>query len=222
MREELTNLRRFYGDHVPTLLEARHEYAVLCPLVDRPDGLHLLFEVRSAGVSQSGETCFPGGQMEPGETPAEPGEVCFPGGRMEAGETPEQCALRETEEELSIPRAEIRLLGQGDFICNQRGFLLRPLPGLVSPAGLAALRPAPAEVAEVFTVPVEFFRTTLPQPCAYDLIPRVPESFPYEAVGIPRDYPWNCGKVEVPVWLYGGHAIWGMTARIVRDLVSHL
>ena len=39
--------------------------------------------------------------------------------------------------------------------------------------------------------------------------------------GLP-DYPWNCGKVEVPVWLYGGHAIWGMTARIVRDLVSHL
>ena len=103
MREELTNLRRFYGDHVPTLLEARHEYAVLCPLVERPNGLHLLFEVRSAGVSQSGETCFPGGQMEPEETPAD-------------------CALRETEEELSIPRAEIRLLGQGDFICNQRAF----------------------------------------------------------------------------------------------------
>ena len=67
----------------------------------------------------------------------------FPGGQMEPGETPADCALRETEEELSIPRAEIRLLGQGDFICNQRGFLLRPLPGLVSPAGLAALRPAP-------------------------------------------------------------------------------
>lgn len=146
----------------------------------------------------------------------------FPAGRWNRERPRQDCALRETEEELSIHRAEIRLLGQGDFICNQRGFLLRPLPGLVSPAGLAALRPAPAEVAEVFTVPVEFFRTTLPQPCAYDLIPHVPESFPYEAVGIPRDYPWNCGKVEVPVWLYGGHAIWGMTARIVRDLVSHL
>ena len=201
---DLEHLRRRYADHVPGLLGARHSYAVLCPLVERPDGLHLLFEVRSAALHR------------------QPGEVCFPGGRMEAGETPEQCALRETEEELSIPRAEIRLLGQGDFICNQRGFLLRPLPGLVSPAGLAALRPAPAEVAEVFTAPVEFFRTTPPEPYAYDLIPRVPESFPYEAVGIPRDYPWNCGKVEVPVWLYGGHAIWGMTARIVRDLVSHL
>ena len=85
MREELTNLCRFYGNHVPTLLEARHEYAVLCPLVERPNGLHLLFEVRSAGVSQSGETCFPGGQMEPGETPAD-------------------CALRETEEELFLAK----------------------------------------------------------------------------------------------------------------------
>ena len=64
MREELTNLRRFYGDHVPTLLEARHEYAVLCPLVERPNGLHLLFEVRSAGVSP-GSICPPGKQVSP-------------------------------------------------------------------------------------------------------------------------------------------------------------
>ncbi len=203
MREELTNLRRFYGDHVPTLLEARHEYAVLCPLVERPDGLHLLFEVRSAGVSQSGETCFPGGQMEPGETPAD-------------------CALRETEEELSIPRAEIRLLGQGDFICNQRGFLLRPVLGLVSAAGIAALHPAPAEVAEVFTVPLAFFRATPPALYSYELIPSVPKDFPYETVGIPRSYPWDHGRVEVPVWTYNGHAVWGMTARLVRDIVSTL
>ena len=128
---DLEHLRRRYADHVPGLLGARHSYAVLCPLVERPDGLHLLFEVRSAALHR------------------QPGEVCFPGGRMEAGETPEQCALRETEEELSIPRAEIRLLGQGDFICNQRGFLLHPVLGVVSSKGLEALRPSPAEVANV-------------------------------------------------------------------------
>ena len=203
MNNQLEQLCRYYGGHVPGLLGRRHEYAVLCPLVEQPDGLRLLFEVRSAAVRQAGETCFPGGRMEPGESPA-------------------ACALRETEEELAIPPSEIQLLGQGDFICSQRGFLLRPLPGLVSPAGFAALRPSPAEVAAVYTVPLDFFRTTPPERHTYDLVPHVPEDFPYEAVGIPRDYHWARGRVEVPVWIWQGHVIWGMTARIVRDLVSHL
>ena len=200
---ELEALRRRYGGHQPGLLGARHSYAVLCPLVERPDGLHLLFEVRARNLSQGGE-------------------VCFPGGRMEAGETPAQCALRETEEELSIPAAEVSLLGTPDFICNQMGFLLRPVLGLVSPAGFAALRPSPAEVAEAFTAPLSFFAETAPEPWRYELVPQVPEDFPYESVGIPRDYPWNHGWVDVPVWYWQGHAVWGMTARLVQDLIKAL
>ena len=200
---ELEALRRRYGGHQPGLLGARHSYAVLCPLVERPDGLHLLFEVRARNLSQGGE-------------------VCFPGGRMEAGETPAQCALRETEEELSIPAAEVSLLGTPDFICNQMGFLLRPVLGLVSPAGFAALRPSPAEVAEAFTAPLSFFAETAPEPWRYELVPQVPEDFPYESVGIPRDYAWNHGWVDVPVWYWQGHAVWGMTARLVRYLIKSL
>ena len=200
---ELEALRRRYGGHQPGLLGARHSYAVLCPLVERPDGLHLLFEVRARNLSQGGE-------------------VCFPGGRMEAGETPAQCALRETEEELSIPAAEVSLLGTPDFICNQMGFLLRPVLGLVSPAGFAAMRPSRAEVAEAFTAPLSFFAETAPEPWRYELVPQVPEDFPYESVGIPRDYAWNHGWVDVPVWYWQGHAVWGMTARLVRDLIKSL
>ena len=200
---ELEALRRRYGGHQPGLLGARRSYAVLCPLVERPDGLHLLFEVRARNLSQGGE-------------------VCFPGGRTEAGETPAQCALRETEEELSIPAAEVSLLGTPDFICNQMGFLLRPVLGLVSPAGFAALRPSPAEVAEAFTAPLSFFAETAPEPWRYELVPQVPEDFPYESVGIPRDYAWNHGWVDVPVWYWQGHAVWGMTARLVRDLIKSL
>ena len=125
---------------------------------------------------------------------------------MEPGESPTDCALRETMEELAIPPSEIQILGRGDFICNQRGFLLRPVLGLVSAAGIAALHPAPAEVAVY----------------SYELIPSVPKDFPYETVGIPRSYPWDHGRVEVPVWTYNGHAVWGMTARLVRDIVSTL
>ena len=179
---------------------ASRSYAVLCPLVEGKDGLRLLFEVRAPQLRQGGEVCFPGGKMEPGESPAD-------------------CALRETEEELSIPREEVRLLGMPDFICNQRGFLLRPVLGLVSPAGFAALRPSPAEVAEAFTVPLAFFRETPPDLRRYELVPQVPEDFPYGPVGIPRTYPWSHGQVEIPIWHYEGHAIWGMTARLVREII---
>ena len=76
---ELEALRRRYGGYAPGLLGARRSYAVLVPLLRTADGLRLLFEVRAAALRQGGE-------------------VCFPGGRMEPGETPEECALRDTEE----------------------------------------------------------------------------------------------------------------------------
>lgn len=201
MRDPLHALSRRYGGHTPGLLGARHSYAVLCPLVERPEGLHLLFEVRGANLSQAGEVCFPGGRMEPGESVI-------------------TCALRETEEELAIPPSEIQVLGTPDFICNQGGFLLQPVLGLVSPAGMAALRPSPDEVAEVFTAPLSFFRETPPEVYRYALRPDVPPDFPYGAVGIPADYRWNQGRVEVPVWYYQGHAVWGMTARLVMDVIA--
>ncbi len=203
MTEVVERLRRRYGGHTPGLLGAERSYAVLAPLVEIQSGPRLLFETRAAALRQGGE-------------------VCFPGGRMEPGETPEDCALRETEEELSIPRGEVELLGPSDFICNQRGFLLRPVVGVVSPAGLARMRPSPAEVAEIFTVPLDFFRRTPPVTARYELTPSLPEDFPYEAAGIPRDYVWSRGAVEVSSWRYEGHVIWGMTARIVKDLIQNL
>lgn len=203
MSHELDTLRRRCGEHTPGLMGARHSYAVLCPLIEDETGLSLLFEVRAAGLRQAGETCFPGG-------------------RTEAGESAVDCALRETAEELSIPSSAITLLGMTDFICSQRGFLLQPVLGLLSPEGLAAMSPSPAEVAETFTVPLSFFRETEPAVYTYDLLPRVPEDFPYEAIGVSPDYPWAAGQVDVPVWHYEGHVIWGMTARIVRHLISIL
>ena len=199
MSAALEALRRQYGGHEPGLMGARRSYAVLCPFVEREDGLHLLFEVRAAHLRQGGE-------------------VCFPGGLREENESLLQCALRETEEELGIPAGEVTVVGQSDFFCGQRGFLLQPVLGLVSPAGMKALTPSPDEVAEVFTVPVEFFKTTPPEVYTYKLIPQVPEDFPYESVGVSPDYPWATGRVNVPIWHWQGHAIWGLTARIVQDI----
>ena len=77
----------------------------------------------------------------------------------------------------------------------------------------------PAEVAEAFPVPLAFCRETPPDLRRYELVPQVPEDFPYGLVGIPRDYPWGRGQVEVPIWRYKGRTIWGMTARLVREII---
>jgi len=201
MSAPLDALRRRYEGYEPQLMGKRNEFAVLCPFVELSDGPHLLFEVRAAKLRQGGE-------------------VCFPGGRMEADESPAECALRETEEELSIPRREISLFGASDFICHQRGFLLRPILGIVSPAGLAALRPSPAEVSETFMVPLAFFQNHPPEVYNYTLLPQVPANFPYESIGIDRNYSWGNGHADVPVWYWQGHAIWGLTARIVQDILT--
>ena len=199
---ELERIEGRWGGHVPGLMGGRR-FAVLVPFAESPEGLRLVLEVRSAGLKQ-------------------PGEVCFPGGRAEPGESFADCALRETFEELAIPASEVRLLGQTDFLVHQRGFLLQPVLGVVSPAGLAKLSPSPAEVAEVFTAPLSFFRNTPPTVSHYALTARVPEDFPYELAGIRPDYPWGSSEVEVPVWQYEGHAVWGLTARILRHILTEL
>lgn len=197
------DFRRIWGDHVPGLLSAPARYAVLCPLAEYPDGLRILLEVRAAGLKQAGE-------------------VCFPGGRAEAGETAETCALRETFEELAIPPQQVEIIGKSDFICWPGKFLLQPVIGLVSPEGLATMAPSPTEVAEVFSVPLSFLQTTPPEIYINELKATLPPDFPYESSGIPRDYRWSSAVAEVPIWHYEGRVIWGMTARILLDMVRRL
>ena len=170
---------------VPGLMDARRSYAVLVPLVEREGELHLLYEVRAKTLRR------------------QPGEVCFPGGLMEPGETPEECALRETWEELAIPPDGVKLLGRLDFIAHRAGMV-----------------PSPAEVEEVFFVPLSHLLNTAPIEYEYQLIPTPAENFPYELIGIPRNYKWQYGMENVPVYPWQGRAIWGLTGRITRNLVQ--
>lgn len=80
----------------------------------------------------------------------------------------------------------------------------------------------PCGGGRAFTVPLAFFRETAPEQYVYALQPDVPGDFPYETVGIPADYRWARGRVEVPIWYWQGHAVWGMTARLTQDIVRHL
>ena len=200
---ELERLRERFKNYQPKQTEIRGEYAVLCPLTEKNGELYLLFEVRAAGIRQAGEVCFPGGRMEPGESDI-------------------NCALRETQEELSIPRQEIEILGRMDYLYHQRGFLLRPILGKINPSGIRQIKPSISEVAEVFYTPLSFFQNTKPEIYQYKLNPDPPAGFPYDKIGVSPSYPWASGRVEVPVWYWENHAIWGLTARITRELIKNI
>lgn len=203
-RDIAGGLSRLLEGRTPGLMDATGRYAVLVPLVEREDGWYLLYEVRARSMRR------------------QPGEVCFPGGRMEGAESPEACALRETEEELSIPSSAVRILGRLDFIAHRANFIMYPILALVDAQAVEHMTLNPGEVDETFLVPVRHLLETEPLEYSYQLIPQPAEGFPYELIGIPRDYRWQPGSENVPVYPWEGHAIWGLTGRITRHLVALL
>ena len=84
------------------------------------------------------------------------------------------------------------------------------------------MRPSPAEVAETFFVPLDFFLKNPPLDLSYDLVPNPGDDFPYEQAGIPRDYAWRLGRETVPVYRWRDRVIWGLTGRITRNLVGYV
>lgn len=200
---DLADLAQKMKAYTPGLMDARRSYAVLVPLVEHEGETHLLYEVRAKTLRR------------------QPGEVCFPGGRMEPGESPEECALRETWEELGIPPEQVKLLGRLDFIAHRANFLMQPILGVVDPKALSAsLRPNPEEVDEYFLVPLSRLLEAEPVEYTYELIPTPADNFPYELIGIPRDYRWQHGQENVPVYPWQGRAIWGLTGRITRNFIQ--
>lgn len=188
----------------PGLMDATGRYAVLVPLAQGPKGPSLLYEVRAKTLRR------------------QPGEVCFPGGRLEKDERPEQCALRELEEELAIPPAAVQVLGRLDFIAHRANFIMYPILGWVEDWGISRLSPSPAEVEETFFVPLSHLKQNPPLEYTYQLMPTPAENFPYDVIGIPRDYKWQPGGENVPVYPWEGRAIWGLTGRITRHLLQLL
>jgi 8-oxo-dGTP pyrophosphatase MutT (NUDIX family) len=128
------------------------------------------------------------------------GEISFPGGRQdEPGEDLRTTALREADEEIGLPAAEVELVGAlppvGTFVT---GYRIHPFVGLIRSGH--AWTPQETEVAQI----LEFSLRDL---AAGHEMKRLVRK------GVP---------VKMPTYTVDGHLVWGATARIVQSLLERL
>ncbi len=201
---KISDFERVFKDYKPGPLGYYRYYSVLVPLVERHGELHLLYEVRAETLR------------------TQPGQVSFPGGRIEEGETPEECAIRESCEELCITPSNIRIISPLDYLHTYSNFTMYPFLGVIDYNACASVTASRDEVKEIFFVPLSYLMDTEPLVYNSDVYPKIPESFPYEKINEDNGYHWRKGVTSIPIYQYEGYAIWGLTALITQDLINKM
>lgn len=116
-------------------LEGGRPSAVLVPLFDAGDGPEVVLTRRARHLRDHR------------------GEVSFPGGRIEPGETPVAAALREAEEEVALDPAAVTVIGELDQLATLASrSVIAPVVGRLE--GRPVLMAAAGEVDRILHVPL--------------------------------------------------------------------
>ncbi|MDR6816581.1 8-oxo-dGTP pyrophosphatase MutT (NUDIX family) [Neorhizobium sp. 2083] len=181
---------RDHGDHLlnPTLVDFAaglklKDAAVLVPVVDDGDEAKVILTQRTSTMRKhSGQIAFPGGGIDPEDR------------------SPEQAALREAEEEIGLDRSFVETLSRLPTYYAATGFRITPVLSVVRRG--FEIRPNPAEVDEVFEVPLSFLMN--------------------EANHQRGSREWDGKERHFYVMPYEERNIWGITAGILRTLYERL
>lgn len=129
--------RALASEPTPVVTTAAREASVLLPLFEREGALHVVLTQRTDDM------------------PTHPGQVAFPGGTREADDADGYAtAIRETEEEIGLPRDSALCIGQiGTLPTYASTFIVSAFAASVTPP--AAWTPSVREIAGIFEVPLE-------------------------------------------------------------------
>jgi len=170
----------------------RTDASVLVPLVMRESGVQVLLTRRTEHLRDHA------------------GQISFPGGRVEAHDADAVAtALRETEEEIGLPRSHVEVIGHLPSYTTVTHFVVTPVVALVRPG--FALKLDQFEVAEAFEVPLAFLMTPAHHRRHEMQLPGGARRFlsmPWEGID-------NAGAVR-------SYFIWGATAAMLRNLYRFL
>ncbi len=130
------------------------------------------------------------------------GQICFPGGSYQSGDTTLlQTALRETEEEIGLIAKDVEVLGElDDNSTTTSRFIISPFVALIPYPYV--FKPNHNEIKQIISIPLSELTSELYfQPSSVDSGKQHPVSYNYH---------------------YKEHIIWGVTARILNQLIELL
>ena len=200
---DVSDIKKILEGRTPKVIGSNVEFSVLVPITKKDGELNLLFEVRSANLKR------------------QPNEVCFPGGRIESGETAEECAIRETSEELGINSADIKIIAELDVLHSYTNFTMYSFLGEIDYDVIVNSQINNKEVASIFFVPLKEFILNEPYIYTMKVIPDVRSDFPYDMINA-DSYNWRKGIYDVPIYQFHEEKIWGLTARICHNFAKTL
>lgn len=179
----------------------RRDCSVVIPLILEQENCFVLFEKRAGSLK------------------VQPGEICFPGGSMEPGETPQETALRELSEELLVKPEQAEIVMACDYLEIPAGFTVYPF--------LAEIKDyqgtfSADETEEIIKIPFQWFFDHEPLCCTAKILTVPEEPFPYEMIPQGREYRWREGRYDVMFYQYQDLIIWGMTAKMMKSCVDIL
>lgn len=170
----------------PAFSRGSVDAAVLVPVEEKGDEASVLLIRRSDAV-------------------LDPGHIAFPGGHVESGESPLDAALRETEEEIGLQRADVEVIGAFAALGRRSGDeRVAPFVSLVR--GRPPLVPDHDEVAEILEVPIAALAA---------------DEASWQEV-------WTGGSEEAEMTFFGGipelgsELVWGLSARILALLLARV
>ncbi|AOM40362.1 CoA pyrophosphatase [Xenorhabdus hominickii] len=156
--------------------------AVLLPIICKPEPTLLLTQRSHSLRSHAGQIAFPGGAADP-----EDYSIIA-------------TALREAEEEVSIPQDKVQILGQLAPLDSRGGYRVTPVIGLIPPS--ISFRTNPAEVAKIFEVPL------------------------FDALSLPHyqylDIKYRSRQHRIYFYWHQEQMIWGLTAAILYQLAQQV
>lgn len=126
-------------------------------------------------------------------------QVGFPGGRVERNDiSMEHTALRETEEEIGIPRADIKVLKElTRLYIPPSNFWVHPFMGILEKTPVLVAQED--EVQEILEVNIDHFLDER------SMVSQI----------LSTSYAKN---IEVPAFNLNGHVVWGATAMMLSEL----